>query len=260
MKKTIFLPTLLAMAIGLSACATKPNPDLDTARSNFETLQTNPQATQIAALETKDANDALDKAEKAFRDGEDREKVSQLAYLANQRVNVAKQTIALRAAEQRLQGVSAERAQARLDARDAQIKKLQEQMNAKQTDRGTVVTFGDVLFDLNRSELKPGGMRNVQQLSQFLQENSERKVIIEGHTDSTGSDSYNQSLSERRAMSVKSALVRMGVDPSRLVTQGYGKEYPIADNSSAAGRAQNRRVEVTISNDANPVAPRQMGR
>lgn len=260
MKKTIFLPTLLAMAIGLSACATKPNPDLDTARSNFETLQTNPQATQIAALETKDANDALDKAEKAFRDGEDREKVSQLAYLANQRVNVAKQTIALRAAEQRLQGVSAERAQARLDARDAQIKKLQEQMNAKQTDRGTVVTFGDVLFDLNRSELKPGGMRNVQQLSQFLQENPERKVIIEGHTDSTGSDSYNQSLSERRAMSVKSALVRMGVDPSRLVTQGYGKEYPIADNSSAAGRAQNRRVEVTISNDANPVAPRQMGR
>jgi outer membrane protein OmpA-like peptidoglycan-associated protein len=260
MKKTVFLPTLLAMAIGLSACATKPNPELDTARSNFETLQTNPKATQIAAIETKEANDALEKAEKAFRDGENREKVSQLAYLANQRTEVAKQTVALRSAEQRLEGVSAERAQARLDARDAQIKKLQDQMNAKQTDRGTVVTFGDVLFDLNRSELKSSGMRNVQQLAQFLQDNPERKVIIEGHTDSTGSDSYNQSLSERRAMSVKSALVRIGVDPSRLVTQGYGKEFPIADNTSQSGRAMNRRVEVTISNDASPVAPRQSNR
>ncbi|WP_462382089.1 OmpA family protein [Pseudomonas sp. Marseille-QA0892] len=257
MKKTIFLPTMLALAMGLTACATKPNPELDTARSNFESLQTNPQASQIAALETKEASDALDKAEKAFRDGENRERVSQLSYLANQRTEVAKQTIALRSAEQRLQGASAERAQARLDARDAQIKKLQEQMNAKQTDRGTVVTFGDVLFDLNRSELKPAGMRDVQNLAQFLRDNPDRKVIIEGYTDSTGSDSYNQSLSERRAMSVKSALVRMGVEPSRLTTQGYGKEYPVADNNSQSGRAMNRRVEVTISNDANPVAPRR---
>lgn len=257
MKKTIFLPTMLALAMGLTACATKPNPELDTARSNFESLQTNPKASQIAALETKEASDALDKAEKAFRDGENRERVSQLSYLANQRTEVAKQTIALRTAEERLQGASAERAQARLDARDAQIKKLQEQMNAKQTDRGTVVTFGDVLFDLNRSELKPAGMRDVQNLAQFLRDNPDRKVIIEGYTDSTGSDSYNQSLSERRAMSVKSALVRMGVEPSRLVTQGYGKEYPVADNNSQSGRAMNRRVEVTISNDANPVAPRR---
>ncbi|KPY46815.1 OmpA family protein, partial [Pseudomonas savastanoi pv. retacarpa] len=76
------------------------------------------------------------------------------------------------------------------------------------------------------------------------------------YTDSTGSASYNQSLSERRANSVRMALVRMGVDPARVVTMGYGKEYPVADNTSNSGRAMNRRVEVTISNDNQPVAPR----
>ena len=81
-------------------------------------------------------------------------------------------------------------------------------------------------------------------------------MIVEGYTDSVGSASYNQSLSERRAGSVRMALVRAGVDPARIVAQGYGKEYPVADNGSNSGRAQNRRVEVTISNDNQPVAPR----
>ena len=151
---------------------------------------------------------------------------------------------------------SAQRAQARLDARDAQIKQLQESMNAKQTERGTLVTFGDVLFDLDRSELKPGGMHNITKLAQFLQENPDRKVIVEGYTDSTGSAQYNQSLSERRANSVRAALIKQGVGPERIVAQGYGKEYPVASNSDSSGRAMNRRVEVTISNDSKPVAPR----
>jgi outer membrane protein OmpA-like peptidoglycan-associated protein len=97
---------------------------------------------------------------------------------------------------------------------------------------------------------------NVNKLAQFLQANPDRKVIVEGYTDSSGSASYNQSLSERRADSVRTALVKMGVDPTRVVAQGYGKEYPVSDNSTASGRAQNRRVEVTISNDNQPVAPR----
>jgi outer membrane protein OmpA-like peptidoglycan-associated protein len=219
-------------------------------------LQTNPKSVQLAALETKDASEWLDKADKAYRDDADRAKVDQLAYLTNQRVEVAKQTIALRSAEETLKGAAAQRAQARLDARDAQIKKLQDSLNAKQTDRGTLVTFGDVLFDLNKAELKSSAFPNIAKLAQFLQENADRKVIVEGYTDSTGSAAYNQSLSERRANSVMAALVRAGVEPSRIVAQGYGKEYPVADNTSNSGRAQNRRVEVTISNDNQPVAPR----
>jgi outer membrane protein OmpA-like peptidoglycan-associated protein len=256
MRKQVMIPALLAMSVALAACATKPNPNLEQARSNYTALQTNPEATKVAALETKDASEWLDKADKAFRDNEDEKKVDQLAYLTNQRVELAKQTINLRLSEAQLQNASAERAKARLDARDAQIAALKNSLNAKQTERGTLVTFGDVLFDYNKAELKPGAQGDIAKLAAFLQENADRKVIVEGYTDSTGSAAYNQSLSERRANSVRAALVRMGVDPTRIVAQGYGKEYPVADNTSNSGRAMNRRVEVTISNDNQPVAPR----
>ena len=255
MRNYVMIPALLALSVGLAACSHDPNANLEAARTNFSALQSDPQASKVAALETKDAQDWLNKA---YMDLEDEKKVDQLAYLTNQRGEVAKQTIALRTAEGELKNAAAQRAQAKLDARDAQIAKLQNSLNAKQTDRGTLVTFGDVLFDFNKAELKGNAYPNITKLAQFLQENPERKVIVEGYTDSVGSASYNQSLSERRANSVRMALVRAGVDPARIVAQGYGKEYPVADNSSNSGRAQNRRVEVTISNDNQPVQPRSM--
>jgi len=113
-----------------------------------------------------------------------------------------------------------------------------------------------VLFDFNKAELKPQGYANAQKLADYLKQNPERKVIVEGYTDSVGSDSYNQQLSERRAQAIQTALVSAGVEPSRIQTRGYGKAFPVASNSNASDRALNRRVEVTISNDANPVAPR----
>jgi outer membrane protein OmpA-like peptidoglycan-associated protein len=250
MRKQVLIPALLALSVGLAACSSQPNVNLEQARTNYSALQSNPKATELAALETKDASEWLDKADAAYRNNDNEKKVDQLAYLTNQRVELAKQTINLKTAENDLKNASAQRAQARLDARDAQIKALQNSLNAKQTERGTLVTFGDVLFDLNKAELKSSG------LAQFLSENPDRKVIVEGYTDSTGSASYNQSLSERRANSVRMALVKMGVSMDRVVSQGYGKEYPVADNASASGRAMNRRVEVTISNDNQPVAPR----
>ena len=256
MRKQLMIPALLAVSVALAACSTPPNANLEQARTNYTGLQADPQASKVAALETKEASDYLDKADKAYLDKEDQAKVDQLAYLTNQRVEVAKQTIALRTAEANLKNAAAQRAQARLDARDAQIKQLQDSLNAKQSDRGTVVTFGDVLFATNKADLKSNGLVNINKLAQFLQENPDRKVIVEGYTDSTGATSYNQSLSERRANSVRTALVKMGVDPARIVAQGYGKEYPVAENSSVTGRAMNRRVEVTISNDNQPVMPR----
>ncbi|MDD2053917.1 OmpA family protein [Pseudomonas putida] len=256
MRKQLMIPALLALSVGLAACSSQPNVNLEQARTNYAGLQANPQASKVAALETKDASDWLDKADRAYQEREDEKKVDQLAYLTNQRVEVAKQTIALRTAEAELKTSAAQRAQARLDARDAQITQLQNSLNAKQTERGTLVTFGDVLFATNKADLKSSGLVNINKLAQFLQENPDRKVIVEGYTDSTGSDAYNLTLSERRAGSVKMALIKMGVDPTRIVTQGYGKEYPVADNGSVSGRAMNRRVEVTISNDNQPVAPR----
>ncbi|KIQ06572.1 MULTISPECIES: OmpA family protein [Pseudomonas] len=256
MRNQLMIPALLALSVGLAACSTKPNVNLEQARSNFSTLQSDPKAIKVAALETKDAGEFLEKAEKAYREKEDQKIVDQLSYLANQRVEVARQTIALRTTEQDLQKTAAQRTQARLEAREAQIKQLQSSLNGKKTERGTLVTFGDVLFDVGRAELKAGGLHNINQLAEFLRDNPGRKVLVEGYTDSTGSEALNLDLSDRRANAVRTALVRMGVGPERIVAQGYGKEYPVASNASASGRAMNRRVEVTISNDNKAVAPR----
>lgn len=263
MQKQLLLPALLALSVGLAACSSQPNINLEQARSNYSALQADARSNTLAPLETEEANKRLSAADGAYRDHESEEKVDQLAYLANQSTNLAVQTIRQRDAEARLKEASSHRAKALLQARDAQlsardqkISQLEEKLQATQTERGTLVTFGDVLFDLDRAELKPGGMQNVQTLAGFLQENPERQVIVEGYTDSSGSASHNQDLSERRANSVRTALVKMGVSPQRIVTQGYGKSYPVSSNATAAGRAMNRRVEVTISNDAKPVAPR----
>lgn len=255
-RNQLMLPALLALGVSLAACSTPPNQNLEQARSGYTALQQDPQASQVAALETKDAGDMLAKADQAYRDKQNTQTVDQLAYLTSRRVDVAKQTIALRSAEAEFKTSAAQRAQARLDARDAQIKKLQDSLNAKQTTRGTLVTFGDVLFDTGRAELKSSAWPNVNKLAQFLQENPDRKVIVEGYTDSTGSATTNQTLSERRANAVRMALVQTGVSADRIVTQGYGKDFPVAPNDNTADRAMNRRVEVTISNDSNPVAPR----
>ena len=255
MRNTVLIPALLALSVGLAACSHQPNVNLENAKTNFSALQTNPEATKVAALETKDASEWLDKAQKAYLDKEDESTVDQLAYLTNQRGEVAKQTIALRTAENQIKNAGSDRAQALLDARDAQIKQLRG-LNAKQTERGTLVTFGDVLFDFDQASLKANSRDSITTLANYLIKNPDRKVIVEGYTDSKGSAAYNQGLSERRANAVKNALVRAGVDPSRIVAQGYGKEYPVASNATNSGRAQNRRVEVTISNDNQPVAPR----
>ncbi|AOZ13917.1 hypothetical protein AA042_15650 [Pseudomonas lundensis] len=255
MRNTVLIPALLALSVGLAACSHQPNVNLENAKTNFSALQTNPEATKVAALETKDASEWLDKAQKAYLDKEDESTVDQLAYLTNQRVEVAKQTIALRTAENQIKNAGSDRAQALLDARDAQIKQLRG-LNAKQTERGTLVTFGDVLFDFDQASLKANSRDSITTLANYLIKNPDRKVIVEGYTDSKGSATYNQGLSERRANAVKNALVRAGVEPSRIVAQGYGKEYPVASNATNSGRAQNRRVEVTISNDNQPVAPR----
>jgi outer membrane protein OmpA-like peptidoglycan-associated protein len=247
--------SVLAAAVGLSACATQPNTNLEQAQAQYERLQSDPRASQMAALETEDAGQAVEKASEAFQDGKE-ERVDQLAYVAKRRIELAEQTIALRAAEKGLEQTDARRAEAQLAAREQQIQRLQDELEAKQTERGTLVTLGDMLFDVDKADLKPSGMRAVQKLASFLNDNPERQLVIEGYTDSTGSESYNQQLSERRAESVKRALTQAGVDSRRIQVVGYGEQYPVASNNTASGRAQNRRVEVTISDDDQRVPPR----
>lgn len=136
-------------------------------------------------------------------------------------------------------------AEMRTSQAEAQLKEL----NAKKTDRGLVITLGDVLFDTNKSELKSGGTNSLQKLAGFLKQYPERQVQVEGYTDSTGSVEHNQALSDRRAIAVRSSLVGMGVSGDRIVTHGYGQESPVAGNNTAAGRQMNRRVEIVVSEE-----------
>ncbi len=148
-----------------------------------------------------------------------------------------------------------EAAQATQEA--ARLQAEVDQLKATPTSRGLVLTLGDVLFDTGRAELNPGSSRKLDQLAQFLSEHKERRVQIDGFTDSVGSDSYNEELSRRRADAVKSALLVRGIDSSRISTQGYGKAYPVANNTDSGGRQLNRRVEVVIGGDnGTAVAPR----
>jgi len=135
---------------------------------------------------------------------------------------------------------------ARREAEDLQ-RQIAE-LNARETDRGLVMTLGDVLFETGMSDLRGGTTSNLEKLAIFLNKYQDRDVVIEGHTDSIGSDEYNYGLSQRRADSVKSYLVGQGVAANRLVTSGKGKGQPVASNETATGRQQNRRVEIIISN------------
>lgn len=142
---------------------------------------------------------------------------------------------------------------ARLETSDAQqqAEELRQQLtelNARQTDRGMVVTLGDVLFATGSANLKAGPAGGLGKLATFLNKYPERTVMIEGHTDSIGSDENNQRLSQRRAESVRNFLLAQGVNSQRIRSLGKGESTPVSSNDSATGRQQNRRVEVIIEN------------
>jgi outer membrane protein OmpA-like peptidoglycan-associated protein len=117
--------------------------------------------------------------------------------------------------------------------------------------------LGDVLFDTGKADLNSGASRKLDQLAEFLTEHPDRRVQIDGFTDSIGSDAYNVELSQRRADAVKAALLTRGIDPSRIGTEGYGKAFPVANNTDSGGRQLNRRVEVVIGGDnGSAITPR----
>jgi outer membrane protein OmpA-like peptidoglycan-associated protein len=127
-------------------------------------------------------------------------------------------------------------------------------LDAKQTDRGMVLTLGGVLFDSNEASLSSGGDRSLDKLAQFLRDNPKRNVRVQGYTDSTGTAAQNLELSQRRADTVRSALVEDGLDAQRATTKGFGQDFAVASNQTSSGRQQNRRVEVVIS-DADGTFP-----
>ena len=284
-----FLPLSLVMAATLAACALTPpkNSLLEEASNDYAAAQGNVEVVQLAPGALSEAGDALNKAIDAANKGEDSAKVDQLAYIAKQRVAIAQQAAKQKSAEAAFTSAVADRDKMRLEARtaeadalrssaaesqrqheasmrqaqdaDARSRQLEGQLkelDAKKTERGLVITLGDVLFDTNKADLKSGGMRNVQKLAGVLKEYPQRNVLVEGFTDSTGSSEYNQDLSDRRARAVRTALQDTGVASDRISNRGYGKTFPVADNATAEGRQLNRRVEIIVSDDGKAITPR----
>ena len=274
MKNNKYILLSIGVFVFLSACTSIPqNVTLTDAHNNYNTARTDPQITSKAALELQEASSYLEKADHALKERKDDE-VNHLAYLANQQVAIARETAQAKSTESQIADAQAKRDQVLLQARTAEIEEAKQQMvvdqmlidrqqkelaelNAKKTARGLMVTLDDVLFRTNMSQLEPGGVRTVQKVADFLRQYSQQRVLIEGHTDSTGSHHYNQALSERRANTVRQTLIDSGIPAARIETQGYGENFPIASNDNAEGRQLNRRVEIIFSDEQGYIPPRQ---
>jgi outer membrane protein OmpA-like peptidoglycan-associated protein len=181
-----------------------------------------------------------------------RQAAADAAQLAAQQAT--QQQVALESAQQSadMQRQAAAEAAQQAALRSAELQRQLDEMHAKRTDRGMVLTLGDVLFASGKADLKVGATNNLNRLVAFLNNYPNRTVVIEGYTDNIGGDDYNLGLSQRRADSVKSYLTGQGIRSMRLTSTGKGLSSPIAGNDSASGRQQNRRVEVIIDNP--PVA------
>jgi outer membrane protein OmpA-like peptidoglycan-associated protein len=141
----------------------------------------------------------------------------------------------------------AEEANRRLNDALTQLRSLVAEItNLQQTQRGLVISLSDILFDVNRSTLKAGSQASINRIATVLRQYPQHQILVEGHTDWTGTDEYNLGLSRDRANSVRTALIAGGVDASKISAEGFGESRPVATNETPAGRQQNRRVEIVI--------------
>ena len=275
------------LVASLVGCATvAPPQDLVTARSTYERASHGP-AAQLDPADLHTAKETLDTAEKAFADNGDTQDVRDVAYTAVRRTEIAESRARAMQAEQTKAGVVAQmntdqtnavrttsaalgQAKQQLAAQgQALVTERQRREDAekraaqaaadlariasvKQEARGMVITLsGSVLFASGKSELLPAAEAKLSDVAKALsQQDPDAKMVVEGHTDSQGAAAFNQDLSQKRAESVRSYLVSHGIASDRITAQGFGPSRAVADNTSAEGRANNRRVEIVVAQGA----------
>jgi outer membrane protein OmpA-like peptidoglycan-associated protein len=256
---------LLAL-LGLQGCASQRSESaLDDATAAFQKVKDDSDVLRSAPRDVIRAGESLARAERLagyIGTGSD---VRHYAYLSQRYSEIAAEHARLALNQERQTKLDLERQRLQLALREAKLASVQQQgkfieaqiaaLASEQTDRGLVMTLGDVLFDTGQAELKSSASRTVLKLVQFLQLNPRRVVRIEGYTDSTGAPADNLKLSRDRAQSVADMLVDLGVDEKRIEVEGYGDQYPVEANASERGRAQNRRVEIVFSDDKGKLAP-----
>lgn len=275
LEKILIVVAFTAVLVGCSSTPERVD-ELEQARSLVQQVEASPDAGRLAADDIVAAHEALRRADRLAEGKGSVGEIQNEAYLARRHAEIAQQHIERGRAAAAMQEAEAERQRVLLQAREQQAaaeaqraqlarqqaeqeaqqarleaERLQTELRdlqARQSDRGLVVTLGDVLFDTGRATLRAGAMSGIQRLAEFLVKTPGRTVTIEGHTDSVGSEALNQTLSENRASAVRNELMSRGVSAARITTVGLGETRPVATNDTPAGRQQNRRVEVIVSN------------
>jgi len=285
LQKCTTLVVGIVLGVCAVGCASTQAPqELMDARSAYQRAQAQGGvAAQFKPDQVHEAKVALDKAEQSFMDAPNDQKTRDLAYLALRKAELAEvnagneQALSIKeqaetdakqatkgqlaatgkmltatgqqlaSAQEQLAAEKTAHAEADKRAKDAVDRLAMSVGTVKQEPRGTVITLpGGVLFASGKDALLPTAQEKLTRVAEALKDQGEHKILVEGHTDSQGSESSNQTLSERRAQAVVSYLVSRGVPAEQIRAQGVGLSRPIADNSSPEGRANNRRVEIVI--------------
>lgn len=288
---------VLAAAALLPGCATTGDEieALQTAQRQYEQAQNTPRIDEFASRNMREAERNLRRAESLAEEGASRDEVAHYAFLAEHHVAIAEARLnrglmqdEIRNADQRRQQLMlaaqqrqaernraqatqaqqrADEAEAQLALREEELQQTQQaarqlaeeldQLKVEQQERGTVFTLSDVVFDVDSDQLNEGGERSLRQIAEALKQNPDSQILVEGYTDSTGSEQYNQDLSRRRAEAVKESFVEHGIPPERIRTEGHGEQFPVASNDTPQGRQLNRRVEIVVSDGNQPVQSRR---
>ena len=278
MKNRGSLFLLGGVILSLGACSSPPKKIdmLEQARTEYASASKDVATAKYAPELLDQARDALQDADTRWKAKDETWRVEHFAYIAKQRVETARLVSESKQTESEVQALLGDRSKLSLQLREAELKRVRDEsikqkqmaeeenralkqqmaeearelkeqlaaLQAKETERGMVLTLGDVLFDSGKATLTSGSNRNISKIAAFMAKYPERVAVIEGHTDSMGDDNFNIQLSRKRALSVRDALVNAGVRESRMSVNGLGESLPVDSNDTAAGRQANRRVEV----------------
>lgn len=282
MNKYLSISIICVLSLTFIKCSSH-NVALEDARKSYQNASNDPTVVKNAPVALHDANEALKNAEQAKKDGKKEPDVTHLANLAKTRVDIARVEAQRNVQETTFKDVSQSRSDAVIAAREAETDELRKssatlrqsnqdledsatrdqaaaaslqernkelenelaKLKMKPTARGMELTLHDTVFEFGKSDLKAGTVRDLQKISQELSKTPDVKILVEGHTDSIGSDEFNKGLSQRRADAVQNAL-QTNLNNSQITSRGLGKQYPIASNATEAGRQQNRRVTIIV--------------
>ena len=256
----------LALLASLAGC-TNPQVEerLNEAAAAYREVSEDPQVLRIAPKDVVRAGESLERAERfaGYRGGA--EDALHYAYLSARYSEIARQHSEQSLNQQRASRLGMEQARLRLMVQEAKLLQVQQAGNqlvdplfdlaAAETDRGLVVTLGDVLFESDSAELGSTANRTLLRLAHYLQINPGRVVRVEGYSDNRGRAEENMALSLARAQAVEQALRELGVAARRIEVVGFGEQFRIAENASARGRARNRRVEIVLSDENGQLGP-----